>query len=79
MMEAFVGFEDKIQYDILGHSGEAQKITFVDKKKPPQNNKDRLDILRVSFNAFNLIQIQLCSYFRQCMPIPNTAGQETIR
>lgn len=57
MMEAFVGFEDKIQYDILGHSGEAQRITFVDKKQPPQNNKDRLDILRVSFKVLNLIQI----------------------
>lgn len=55
MMEAFVGFEDKIQYDILGHSGESHRITFVDKKQPPQNNKDRLDILRVSFNVFNLM------------------------
>lgn len=48
VMEAFEGFEDKIQYDILGHSGDTDRIEFVNRKKPPKNNKERLDIIRVS-------------------------------
>ncbi|XP_022919882.1 von Willebrand factor A domain-containing protein 8 [Onthophagus taurus] len=47
VMEAFEGFEDKIQYDILGHSGDADRIDFVKRKNPPKNNKERLDLLRV--------------------------------
>lgn len=47
VMEAFQGFENRIQYDIVGHSGEAPSIPFVDKMHPPANNKERLDILRV--------------------------------
>lgn len=59
MMEAFVGFEDKLQYDILGHSGESHKIVFVDRKQPPQHNKDRLDILKVTM--FYIKQLLLLS------------------
>lgn len=47
-MEALEGFEDKIQYDVIGHSGDTDKIQFIRKDKPPKNNKERLDILRVS-------------------------------
>ncbi|KAK9739681.1 AAA domain (dynein-related subfamily) [Popillia japonica] len=47
VMEAFEGFEDKIVYDIIGHSGDTDKIEFVRRKEPPKNNKERLDILRV--------------------------------
>lgn len=47
VMEAFEGFEDKIQYDIFGHSGDTHKIEFVSRKKPPKNNKERLDVIRV--------------------------------
>lgn len=50
-MEAFHGFEDKIKYDILGHSGDTDKIEFIQFKEAPKNNKERLDILRVS-NCF---------------------------
>ncbi|EFA13666.1 von Willebrand factor A domain-containing protein 8-like Protein [Tribolium castaneum] len=46
VMEAFQGFDDKIQYDIIGHSGEAPSIPFVKFKEPPKNNKERLDIIR---------------------------------
>ncbi|XP_045461527.1 von Willebrand factor A domain-containing protein 8 [Harmonia axyridis] len=46
VMEAFEGFEDKIQYDILGHSGDSPSITFVSRDKPPKNNKERLDVIR---------------------------------
>lgn len=48
VMEAFEGFEDKIQYDIFGHSGDADKIEFVKRKHPPKNNKERLDLIRVN-------------------------------
>lgn len=48
LMESLEGFEDKIEYDIKGHSGETDKINFVDRKKAPKNNKERLDIVRVS-------------------------------
>lgn len=47
VMEAFDGFEDKIKYDIVGHSGDTDKIEFVKFNNPPKNNKERLDIIRV--------------------------------
>ncbi|KAJ3641597.1 hypothetical protein Zmor_028097 [Zophobas morio] len=46
VMESFQGFEDKIQYDIIGHSGEAPFIPFVKLKEHPKNNKERLDVIR---------------------------------
>lgn len=49
VMEAFEGFDDKIQYDIIGHSGETDKIDFVKKGAPPKDNKERLDIIRVCY------------------------------
>lgn len=49
VMEAFHGFEDKIKYDVIGHSGDTDKIEFVKFNNPPKNNKERLDIIRVSF------------------------------
>lgn len=48
MMEAFQGFEDKIKYDILGHSGDSHNISFVKRDNPPKDNKQRLDVIRVS-------------------------------
>lgn len=48
VMEAFDGFEDKIIYDIIGHSGEEHKIIFVAANDPPKNNKERLEVIRVS-------------------------------
>lgn len=48
VMEAFQGHEDKILYDIHGHSGEGYGIEFVDASKPPKDNKDRLDVIKVS-------------------------------
>lgn len=49
VMEAFEGFQDKIQYDIFGHSGDTPQIEFVNRKLPPKNNKERLDVIRVCF------------------------------
>lgn len=47
VMEAFQGFEDKIKYDIMGHSGDAHDIKFVTVEEHPDNNKKRLDVIRV--------------------------------
>ncbi|KAF6208189.1 hypothetical protein GE061_016641 [Apolygus lucorum] len=46
VMESFEGYDTKIQYDIVGHSGEARSIKFVDKANPPKNNKQRLESIR---------------------------------
>lgn len=49
VMEAFEGFEQRVQYDIVGHSGETHQIQFVDHKNPPTNAKERLEIIKVFF------------------------------
>ncbi|XP_072394328.1 von Willebrand factor A domain-containing protein 8 isoform X1 [Diabrotica undecimpunctata] len=49
VMEAFEGFDDKIKYDIIGHSGEEYNIRFVDIDSPPKNNNDRLKVLRTMY------------------------------
>ncbi|KAJ8310233.1 hypothetical protein KUTeg_012098 [Tegillarca granosa] len=46
MMEALENYEEKFQYDILGHSGEDHKVELVKKDKLPKNNKDRLIVLQ---------------------------------
>ncbi|CAG9772643.1 unnamed protein product [Ceutorhynchus assimilis] len=46
VMEAFEGFEDKIKYDIIGHSGEDHHINFVSRDKPAKNNMERLEVIR---------------------------------
>jgi hypothetical protein len=45
VMEAFEGYEHKIKYEILGHSGEGYDFSFMKSDDPPKNNKERLDIL----------------------------------
>lgn len=47
VMEAFDGFENRIRYDIVGHSGETHNILFVDQKTPPKNNKERLETIKM--------------------------------
>jgi hypothetical protein len=46
VMEAFNGYENKISYDIVGHSGDGYNINFVDSKNNPKNEADRLKILK---------------------------------
>lgn len=48
VMEAFQGFEDKIKYDIIGHSGDSHDIKFVGTERQPDDNKKRLEVIRVS-------------------------------
>lgn len=47
IMEAFQGFDSKIQYDILGHSGESPCIPFIDHKNPPMNDKVRFETIKM--------------------------------
>lgn len=46
VMEAFSGYKDKISYDVVGHSGDGYDIGFVDSKQPPQNEAERLKVLK---------------------------------
>lgn len=46
VMEAFQGHEDKIRYDIHGHSGEGYGVEFVEASKPPKDNKERLNVIK---------------------------------
>lgn len=47
VMEAFEGFEKRVRYDIVGHSGESKCIPFVDVKNPAIDPKMRLNTIRV--------------------------------
>lgn len=60
-MEAFDGFNDRVQYDIVGHSGETHQIQFVDHKNPPKDAKMRLETIKVckkeaTYIAFELVE-----------------------
>lgn len=46
VMEAFSGYEKKISYDIIGHSGDGYNIKFIDAKNAPKNEAERLKILK---------------------------------
>lgn len=47
VMEAFEGFEKKILYDIVGHSGEGWEIPFVSAGNPPKTDKERFETIRM--------------------------------
>ena len=36
------------RYDIVGHSGEDYRVEFVHQDRPPKDNKQRLQVLKVS-------------------------------
>ena len=46
VMEALEGFGDRIKYDISGHSGEDNNISFLSHMRPPENNNERLKVLK---------------------------------
>jgi len=56
VMEAFNGYDNKIKYDIYGHSGDGYDIKFVDAQQPPKNEAERLKILKTM-----LAHSQFCS------------------
>lgn len=45
VMESFGGYENKIVYDIVGHSGDGYNIRFVETGKAPKNEAERLQVL----------------------------------
>lgn len=47
VMEAFDGFETKIKYDIVGHSGEAVEIPFINANNTPRDDKRRLETIKM--------------------------------
>lgn len=47
LMEAFQGYDSRLRYELLGHSGEGPSWPFVKLGKPPANNKERLNVLMV--------------------------------
>ncbi|VDL72508.1 unnamed protein product [Nippostrongylus brasiliensis] len=46
VMTSFEGKQDKVAYDIVGHSGDGPCTEFVTSGRYPKNNKERLDILK---------------------------------
>lgn len=61
VMEAFEGYEQKIVYEVFGHSGEGPSFPFVKVKgegsdgrfKAPKNDKQRLDVALVSHKSLS--------------------------
>lgn len=58
LMESFEGHEERFQYDIFGHSGEADALEFVNHSRPPKNEKARLETIKVLY-VYRL----LCNYY----------------
>lgn len=48
VMEAFDGFEKRVRYDIVGHSGESKNIPFVNVNTLPDDPKKRLETIKVN-------------------------------
>ncbi|KAJ8722262.1 hypothetical protein PYW08_004664 [Mythimna loreyi] len=46
LTEALAGYEARIRYDMLGHSGEEHALELVRVDRPPENEKERLKIIR---------------------------------
>ncbi|KAJ3333644.1 von Willebrand factor A domain-containing protein 8 [Gonapodya sp. JEL0774] len=46
LMEALQTLGHKYKYDIVGHSGDSDCIPLVDADRPPQNEMDRLKVVR---------------------------------
>lgn len=46
VMEALDGYSEKIQYDIVGHSGEENGLLFTKLKHPPRNENERLGVIK---------------------------------
>jgi len=47
VMEAFKGFEDIFEYEIIGHSGDDYNLSIVGPKNIPKDEKEKLDTMRI--------------------------------
>uniref|UniRef100_A0A914QPH8 VWFA domain-containing protein n=2 Tax=Panagrolaimus davidi TaxID=227884 RepID=A0A914QPH8_9BILA len=55
VMEALEGKQDKIKYDIVGHSGDGPEMVFTTPDAPPTNEKQKYDVAKKMF-----LQSQFC-------------------
>ena len=46
VMESFKGFEQKYEYQIMGHSGDTDDLVLVKEGVEPKNDRDRLMVVR---------------------------------
>ena len=46
VMESLRGFESRVQYNMVGHSGDGPEFPLVEMGKPPVNAKERLRVLQ---------------------------------
>ncbi|CAG4971078.1 unnamed protein product [Colias eurytheme] len=46
LTEALKGYETRIRYDMYGHSGEEHALELVRVDRPPENEKERLQVIR---------------------------------
>ena len=46
------------QLDIVGHSGDSIEVPFVQSANPPANDKDRLQVLKVSSVLSSYLAVQ---------------------
>ena len=46
VLEAFKGFEDKVQLEVTGHSGDDSRVEFVSRNTVPGNENERLLVLK---------------------------------
>ncbi|CAD6193433.1 unnamed protein product [Caenorhabditis auriculariae] len=68
VMTALDGKDEKVLYEIIGHSGDAARVPFVLEKGSPKNDKQRLDVLR-----------SMLAHTQYCMSGDNTlACLETV-
>lgn len=44
LTEALAGYEARIRYDMLAHSGEEHALQLVQVDRPPENEKERLKV-----------------------------------
>lgn len=59
IMEAFEGFESRVRYDIVGHSGESKNILFVDQRNPPSDSKQRMETIKVSITLLEYMNTKI--------------------
>lgn len=81
-MEAFQGYESRVQYDIVGHSGETHCIEFVDAKSPPVDAKQRMETLKMmhahSQFCWSVSNELTMNYLRQNMLLNYYDSNETL-
>ena len=71
IMESFKGFEQKYEYQIMGHSGDTDDLVLVKEGMEPKNDRDRLMVVR-KMNAHTEICDSGDNTIRSCEKAINT-------